>query len=168
MDPGISFSLANGAVRTVYPGLVRNANISYTIVNGSDLDVTGKTLGVLFKSVEEKGSKDDVQVLNDFTNKVGEKQTDIDALAIAKELDGFYVGEMLPDGYEYQITAKLGGQDIPSENIAKEDNVYGTFIKLPDVKDAEGNTATDVELILTIVMSDRPWGVNSVVNTLGY
>ncbi len=168
MDPGISFSLANGAVRTVYPGLVRNANISYTIVNGSDLDVTGKTLGVLFKSVEEKGSKDDVQVLNDFTNKVGEKQTNIDALAIAKELDGFYVGEMLPDGYEYQITAKLGGKDIPSENIAKEDNVYGTFIKLPDVKDAEGNTATDVELTLTIVKSERPWGVNSVVNTLGY
>ncbi len=168
MDPGISFSLANGAVRTVYPGLVRNANISYTIVNGSDLNVTGKTLGVLFKSVEEKGSKDGVQVLNDFTNEVGVKQTNIDALAIAKELDGFYVGEMLPDGYEYQITAKLGGQDIPSGNIAKEDKVYGTFIKLPDVKDAEGNTATDVELTLTIVKADRPWGVNSVVNTLGY
>ena len=166
MDPGISFSLENGAVRTVYPGLVRNANISYTIVNGSDLDVTNKTLGVLFKSVAEKGSADNVQVLNDFTNEIGVEQTNIDALAIAKEVDGFYVGEMLPDGYEYVITATLGGQEISSDNIQVEENIYGTYIKLPDVKDAEGNTATDVELTLTIVKSDRPWGVNSVKNIL--
>ncbi|MBQ7956464.1 MAG: hypothetical protein IJ279_00380 [Clostridia bacterium] len=166
MDPGISFSLENGAVRIVYPGLVRNANISYTIVNGSDLDATNKTLGVLFKSVSEKGSTDGVQVLNDFTKEIGVKQTNIDALAIAKEVDGFYVGEMLPDGYEYVITATLGGQEIPSDNIQVEEGVYGTYIKLPDVKDAEGNTATDVELTLTIVKADRPWGVNSIKNIL--
>ncbi len=166
MDPGISFSLENGAVRTVYPGLVRNANISYTILNDSDLNLTNETLGVLFKSVQEKGSTDGVQVLNDFTNEIGVKQTNIDALAIAKEVDGFYVGEMLPDGYEYQITATLGGEVIPIDNIQVEEGVYGTYIKLPDVKDAEGNTATDVELTLTIVKSDRPWGVNSVKNIL--
>ncbi len=166
MDPGISFSLENGAVRTVYPGLVRNANISYTIENPSNFDVSGKTLGVLFKSVAVKGSSDNVQVLNDFTNEIGVKQTNIDALAIAKEVDGFYVGEMLPDGYEYVITATLGGQAIPSDNIQVEENIYGTYIKLPDVKDADGNTATDVVLTLTIVKSDRPWGVNSVKNIL--
>ncbi len=165
MDPGISFSLANGAVRTVYPGLVRNANISYTIENPSNFDVTDKLLGVLVKSVSEKGSAEGVQVLNDFTNEIGVKQ-EVDALAIAKELDGFYVGGMLPEGYEYKITATLGGQEIPSENIVKEETVYGTFIKLPDVKDAEGNTATDVVLTLTIVEKDRPWGVNSIENIL--
>lgn len=165
-DPGISFSLANGAVRTVYPGLVRNANITYTIVNGSDLDVTDKTLGVLFKSVSEKGSTEKVQVLNDFANEVGVEQTNIDALAIAKELDGFYVGEMLPDGYEYKISATLGGVEIPEENIIVEENIYGTYIRLPNVTDAEGNTATDVKLTLTIVKAERPWGVNSVKNIL--
>ncbi len=166
-DPGISFSLENGAVRTVYPGLVRNANITYTIVNSSDLDLTDEPLlGVLFKSVAVKGSSDKVQVLNDFTNEIGTEQKNIDALAIAKELDGFYVGEMLPDGYEYEITATLGGEVIPSENITVEEGIYGTYIKLPDVKDAEGNTATDVVLTLTIVEAERPWGVNSVKNIL--
>ena len=166
MDPGISFSLENGAVRTVYPGLVRNANISYTILNPSGFNVTGKTLGVLFKSVAVKGSADNVQALNDFTNEIGIEQKNIDALAIAKELDGFYVGEMLPDGYEYEITATLGGQPISAESIAKENNIYGTFITLPDIVDEYGNTATDVKLTLTIVKSDRPWGVNSVKNIL--
>lgn len=166
-DPGISFSLENGAVRTVYPGLVRNANISYTIVNPSGFtDVNDKLLGVLFKSVAEKGSTDNVQVLNDFTNEIDKEQTNIDALAIAKELDGFYVGEMLPDGYKYVITATLGGQEILEENIIVEEDVYGTYIRLPNVTDAEGNTATDVKLTLTIVKAERPWGVNSVENIL--
>ena len=166
-NPGISFSLENGAVRTVYPGLVRNANITYTIVNGSDLDTNGKTLGVLFKSVAKKGSDANVQVLNDFANEIGVEQTEIDALAIAKELDGFYVAEMLPDGYKFEITATLGGEVIPSENITVEDGIYGTYIKLPNVIDAEGNTATDVNLTLKIVKeADRPWGVNSVDNIL--
>ena len=74
---------------------------------------------------------------------------------------------MLPDGYKFEITATLGGEVIPSENITVEDGIYGTYIKLPNVIDAEGNTATDVNLTLKIVKeADRPWGVNSVDNIL--
>lgn len=162
-NPEIVLTLDNGATRTVHPGLVRNANISYTITNSSDLDVSGKLLGVLFKSVASKTSTDSVNVLNDFTSEIGTKQT-VDALVIADNVDGFYVGEMLPDGYEYKITATLNGAAIDENDITTVDGIYGTFIKLP-VTD-EGDIETKVELTLEIVKSDKPWGVNSVKNIL--
>ena len=162
-NPEIVLSLDNGAIRTVHPGLVRNANISYTITNSSDLDVSGKLLGVLFKSVADKTSTDSVNALNDFTSEIGIKQT-VDALVIADNVDGFFVGEMLPDGYEYKITAKLNGEAIDESAITKEDGIYGTFIKLPTT--GEGDIQTLVEITLEIVESDKPWGVNSVKNIL--
>lgn len=162
-NPEIVLSLDNGAIRTVHPGLVRNANISYTIVNSSDIDVSGKLLGVLFKSVADKTSTDSVNALNDFSSEIGVKQT-VDALVIADDVDGFFVGEMLPDGYEYKITATLNGVAIDESDITKEDGIYGTFIKLPTT--GEGDIQTLVELTLEIVKSDKPWGVNSVRNIL--
>lgn len=162
-NPEIVLSLDNGAIRTVHPGLVRNANISYTIVNSSDLDVSGKLLGVLFKSVADKTSTDSVNALNDFSSEIGVKQT-VDALVIADDVDGFFVGEMLPDGYEYKITATLNGVAIDESDITKEDGIYGTFIKLPTT--GEGDIQTLVEITLEIVKSDKPWGVNSVRNIL--
>ncbi len=162
-NPAIVLTLENGAKRTVHPGLVRNANVSYTITNSSDLDVNGKLLGVLLKSVVSKTSTDSVNVLNDFTSEIGIEQT-VDALVIADGMDGFYVGEMLPDGYEYKITATLNGEAIDESAITKEDGIYGTFIKLPTT--GEGDIQTLVELTLDIVKSDKPWGVNSVRNIL--
>ncbi len=162
-NPAIVLTLENGAMRTVHPGLVRNANVSYTITNSSDLDVSGKLLGVLLKSVSNKTSTDSVNVLDDFTSEIGEKQT-VDALVIADGMDGFYVGEMLPDGYEYEITATINGEVIDEDDITTEENIYGTFVKLPT--GGEGDIKTQVELILKIVKSDKPWGVNSVENIL--
>lgn len=164
-DPAIILTLDNGATRTIRPGLVRNANISYTIINSSDLDVSGKTLGVLFKSVADKASTDSVNVLNDFTNVIGEKQT-VDALIIAEGLDGFYVGEMLPAGYEYKISATLNGEEIAESDITVEENIYGAFVKLSTEGNADGDIETNVELTLEIVESDKPWGVNSIGNIL--
>ncbi len=166
-DPSIVLTLPNGAKRTVNPGLVRNANISYIITNPGNFETDGKLLGVLFKSVSDKESFESVQVLNDFTKEIGENQT-VDALALAEGMNGFYVGDMLPDGYRLEITAAtLGGTAISTEDEDEtDDKVYGTFVTLPDVTDDEGNIATDVVLTLTIVEEDKPWGVNSIVNTL--
>jgi len=174
LDPGISFGLENGAVRTVYPGLVRNANISYTIENPSNFDVSGKTLGVLFRGASsEKVSTDVVQVLNDFTNEIGVKQ-EVDALALSKDMDGICVGEMLPDGYKYNITADVIDAEgnvvysIPQNDITTKENVYGTFVVVPNISDEQsGDTLTNLRFKLTIVKeTDRPWGVNSVKNIL--
>lgn len=164
-DPTIVLTLANGAKRTINPGLVRNANISYTVTNSSDLDVTGKTLGVLLKSVSSKTSNDSVNVLDDFTTVIGEKQT-VDALIIADGMDGFYVGEMLPAGYEYKVSATLNDVAIPDSDITTEENIYGTFVKLPTGGEDDKDIVTVVELTLEIVKSDKPWGVNSIKNIL--
>ena len=79
-------------------------------------------------------------------------------------MDGFYVGEMLPDGYEYKITATLNGVAIDENDITTVDDIYGTFIKLPVT--GKGDIETKVELTLEIVKSVKPWGVNSVENNL--
>ncbi len=167
-NPAIVLTLENGAKRTIKPGLVRNANITYTITNPSGFeDVTGKTLGVLFKSVSTKANAQSVNVLNEFTQIIGTPQSNIDALTIASEVNGFYVGEMLPAGYEYEIVKViLNGEELQRNNTFTETNVYGTFVNLPIKDNDEDYIETNVELILKIVESDRPWGVNSISNIL--
>ncbi len=169
-EPSIKLTLvkdeaSNGAVRIVVPGLARNANITYTVKleNNSDFVAKeGQLLGVLLKSVAENKAN----VLNDFisADEIGTAQETV-VLAIAQGMDGFYVGEMLPSGYEFVVSGTVN-ETITLETETVKD-VYGTKVILPEVEpDENGNISTNVELTLTITKINKPWGVNSIVNTL--
>ncbi len=157
LSPVLVLTLENGAKRTIAPGLVRTANISYTITNPNNYNLDTATYAVLFKSVASKSNLETVNVLNDFTKEIGTAQT-VDSLIIADNVDGFYVGDMLPSGYKYEVSAKLNGTELDSSKIVVEENVYGTFVNLKSDSESE---STNVELTLRIVKDDEPWGVRS-------
>lgn len=159
LSPVLVLTLENSAKRTIAPGLVRTANISYKITNPDNFDVGTSAYAVLFKSVASKSNLETVNVLNDFTTEIGTLQT-VDSLIIADSVDGFYVGDMLPSGYKYEISAKLNGTELDSSKITVEENVYGTFVNLKSDGTNESES-TNVELTLRIVKEDEPWGVRS-------
>ncbi len=156
-NPSIVITLPNGATRTIKPGLVLTANITYTVEDSIGL---GTTYSVLIKSVKDKGSLEDVNVINDFT--ATENTVELDSLIVSDNVKGFYVGDMLPKGYKYEISAKLNGEDITSK-ITTEDGIYGTFVSL---ETQEGVDDTNVELTLKVVEETKPWGVQSKNSTL--
>lgn len=160
-DPAIVITLPNGAARTVNPGLVLTANIAYTVTDPNNL-INGNAYSVLIKSVKNKGSLEDVNVINDFTMNEDTKVT-LDSLIISNSVKGFYVGDMLPKGYKYEISATLNGTPISSDKITVEEGTYGTFVSL---EAGEGANETNVELTLKVVKETKPWGVQSKNSTL--
>ncbi len=157
-NPSIVITLPNGAIRTIKPGLVLTANIAYTVEDSIGLN---GTYSVLIKSVKEKGSQVDVNVISDFTTKTN-KKVYLDSLIVSDNVKGFYVGDMLKKGYKYEISAKLNGEDI-TDNLMVEEGIYGTFVSLDA---GEGVDDTNVELTLKVVEETKPWGVQSKNSTL--
>ncbi len=171
-NPAIILELPNGAKRTICPGLTQNANVKYKIIADGDIynDVNGKTLGVLLKSAS---GGEDVYVLNDFTTEVNPREASgkLDSFIIDSDEKGFYVSEMLPKGYEFEIDSITLNEDM--DILGRVEYKPETFINLDDIKetDLEGETEEyvdefNIEIILRIVKEDTPWGVNSIVNTL--
>ncbi len=175
-NPPIILKLDNGAKRTIYPGLVKNANVRYKLIADAEIskDVSGKTLGLLLKS---SAGGEDTNVLNDFTREVNSdvgsgKLLVLDSFIIDEKEDGFYLSEMLPKGYKYTVEKITLNEsfDLKKENKVTEDPEI--FVNL-DFKesDLEGGTEKDydefnIDIVLRIVPDNKPWGVNSIINTL--
>ncbi len=161
-DPTIVISTTNGAERTINPGLVRTANISYVIVDSTGV-FPKSTYSVLIKSLQSKDNLDEVDVINDFTTNKGtlEEPNKLDSLLISNSVNGFYVCDMLLAGYTYEISATLNGETVP---VTTESGVYGEFVDLSvESQDAE---STNVVLTLKVEKTDVPWGVRSQNSTL--
>lgn len=138
--------------RYITPGMVKTVNVSYTLTDTTN-DLAGESVGILLRSLSDaSGAK--VETINVF-DKVGTAAENIDAMFVAtNSSNGFYVADMLPDGYEYSITATDGvGTSL---NVSSSATQEGWFVSLDDAED------NDIRLTISIVESSAavPWGVN--------
>ncbi len=168
-DPVLTIKLGDSSsmvYRAINPGLVKTANITYDIKNSSGIDLSGTTVGVLIRNTVP-GSVD-ADAICSFTKSTADGSATgnvaLDGLLISSSLNGFYIGDMLPDGYEFEVKASLNGKELPSDNVKVVKGQDGTFVNL-DVSDGSG--LCNVKLDLTIVKSTTvPWGIRIRHNTL--
>lgn len=178
-DPTVTITLSNGAQRTINPGLVKTVKVSYEMMTSdADLFNNTKSLGVLIKSVENL-EEEKADALNDFisVNEIKDGavyesavNAPLDKLILPESANGFYVGDMLPAGYEYKITAKLVDPEDENNFITLDtethEGVYGTFVSFDKYHSDETDNNTteeyDVRLTLEVVkVTETPWGVRS-------
>lgn len=175
-NPAVILEIVNGAKRSVYPGLVKTANVSYKVIATDESiynDVNGKTLGLLLKN-NLSGEK--VNVLNDFTREVNSDKDSgtllvLDSFIIDNDgAKGFYMSDMLPKGYKYTVSEIKLNDGIDISGKVTEDSEI--FVDL-DFKESDltgeadkGYEEFNISIILEIVPDDKPWGVNSIINTL--
>ncbi len=147
---------ANRVFRYVTPGMVKTVNISYTLTDTTDI-LTGKTVGILLRSLNDQVGTN-VDNVNIF-DKVSSTPETVDSISVSAEINGFYVADMLPQGYKYEITATDG--DGNNLTVTEVENQKGLFV------DLDNSTDSSVILSIRIVKNeDIPWGVRSTYNSI--
>lgn len=147
---------ANRIFRYVTPGMVKTVNISYTLTDKTEI-LSGKTVGILLRSLNDQvgTSVDNINIFD----KVSSTPEIVDSISVSAEINGFYVDDMLPQGYKYEITATDG--DGNKLTVAEDENQKGLFV------DLDNSTDSSVILSISIVENeDIPWGVRSIYNSI--
>ena len=147
--------------RYITPGMVRTIQIDYTLTDSTtNSDLTNKNVGILFRSFSDAlGTQ--VDTMNVF-DRVGTQTENITSMLIASNSsssNGFFIADMLPEGYAFTVTATDDSDNtLGVSRVAGQD---GWFVSLEDAK----NSIIHVDISIT--SSSVPWGVNDRHTTLG-
>lgn len=126
-----------------------NVKVKYSLVNSTgEKNMDSKLVGVLIKSNVEGTT-----VTSDFFTTCKAEKKDIEKILVTS--GGFYVDSSLPEGYEFRITAK----DSSGKTISVSDaGNLGAYI--------ESGVEDEVNLVITIIRTDIPWGTYSLWESL--
>lgn len=147
--------------RYVTPGMVKSVNISYTLTDTTN-ELSGESVGILFRGLSDAAGVS-VENTNVF-DVVGTAAEQIDTISVAPVAsNGFYVADMLPAGYKFNITAVDIKNNAANNELTVSSNISqtGAFIDLTNAQ------TSDIRLNISIVRStDTPWGVNDRKSTI--